>query len=159
NVRAFGSGDLIAGVETVINEQLVKMTARLDLTLESLRLGALKGRVQDADGTVLVNLYDAFGVSEPDPLEFSPAAASDRSSLRAVCQGVVRQVQKAAKLVLPNTAQVMALCGDDFFDELTSHPDVVTTFAGWQAAQQRLAEDATQSPFVFGGIAFSNYRG
>jgi hypothetical protein len=70
NVRAFGSGDLIAGAQEVVNQQLDKMSSRLDLTLEHMRLGALKGRVLDADGTELLDLYAAFSVSEPTPITF-----------------------------------------------------------------------------------------
>jgi hypothetical protein len=159
NVRAFGSGDLIDGAQTVVNDQLAKMAARLDLTIEHMRLGALKGKILDADGTLLTNLYSAFGVAEPDPITFPNDNMSEPQSLRETCQQVVRQVQKAAKMLLPSTAQVYALCGDDFFDEVTNHADVATAFAGWTAAQQRLAGDAMATPFNFGGLAFVNYRG
>lgn len=159
NVRAFGNGNLVAGAQSVVNDQLAKMNSRLDLTLEHMRLGALKGRVLDADGSVLVDLYSAFGVAEPDPISFPSGAASEGSSLRATCQEVARRIRRAAKMLIPSGAQVRALCGDDFFDELTSHPDVVVAFAGWSAAQQRLAGDATQTPFIYGDVAFINYRG
>lgn len=160
NVRAFGSGNLLQGAETVVNEQMAKMAARMDLTLEHMRLGALKGRIIDADGSVLTDLYSAFGIAEPDPIEFLGAYASDGGdSLRTACQGVIRRITRAAKMLIPGTAQVCALCGDDYFDQLMSHPDVTIAFQGWQAAQQRLANDATASPFNFGGINFENYRG
>jgi hypothetical protein len=158
NVRAFGSGDLIAGAQSVVADQIAKMSARVDLTLEHMRLGALKGKILDADGSVLTDLFAEFGVSESDPITF-PAVSSESNSLRVVCQQISRQIAKAAKMLLPNTAQVYALCGDDFFDQLVSHPDVTVAFQGWNAAQQRLAGDATRTPFVFGDIAFSNYRG
>ena len=69
------------------------MTRRLDLTLEHLRLGALHGLVRDADGSILVNLFTAFNVTEPDAVEFSDSAGT----LRASCMHVKRQVEKAAK--------------------------------------------------------------
>jgi Phage major capsid protein E len=159
NVRAFGSGDLIEGATTVVNEQMTKMVSRVDLTLESMRLGALKGRVLDADGTEILDLYSAFQVAEPDPITFPSGAASAGASLRTACQGVVRQMMKAAKTNVSPTALVYALCGDDFFDELVSHPDVTVAYQGYEAAQQRLAADYTGTAFVFGGIAFENYRG
>jgi hypothetical protein len=157
NVRAFGTGAL-ESVQGVVNEQMQKMTARMDLTLEHLRLGALKGRVLDADGTELVDLYATFGVSEPDPITF-PSSSSETGSLRVACQNVSRQIFKAAKTLIPNGARVAALCGDDFFDQLVSHPDVASAFQGWSAAQQMLANNATATPFVFGDVAFINYRG
>lgn len=159
NVRAFGTGDLVEGAQIVVNEQLTKISLRHDLTLEHMRLGALKGKILDADDTEILDLYATFGVSEPDPIVFPSGAASAGGSLRATIQGVIRQVQRSAKMLLPGTAQVWALCGDEFFDELVSHPDVVTAFQGWTAAQQRLADNAMVSAFPLNGMFFENYRG
>ncbi len=159
NVRAFGGVDL-QSVQGVVNEQMVKMASRFELTLEHMRLGALKGLITDADGSTILDLYAAFGGSEPTPIDFDfSGTASDAIALRVQCQNVTRQMYRAAKSILPSTAKVWALCGDDFFDALVSSPDVKDTFQGWQAAQSMLANDATAAPFMFGGIAWENYRG
>lgn len=152
--RQFGTPDLLASAEAVIADQQVKMAARLDLTLESMRLGALKGEIIDADGSVILNLYDAFNVTPPADAEFTSSAGS----LREKCMAVKRQIERDAKILLPPGAQVEALCSATFFDILTGHPDVTVAFANWEAAQANLASDV-RSGFQFGGIVWSEYRG
>lgn len=152
--RGFGSGNLVAAAETVIADQQAKMTARLDLTLESMRLGALKGKIIDADGSEILDLYEAFGVTPPADAEFSPVPGSLRYQIMAV----KRQIERDAKILLPPTAQVAALCSPGFFDGLTGHPDVVVAFANYEAAKSALAGDV-RSGFEFGGVVWSEYRG
>ena len=154
NVRQSGTGNVLADVMSVVNEQLVKMTSRIDLTLEHMRLGAIKGKVLDADGSVLLDLFDLFGVAEPAVATFTTAAGS----LRPGIMGVKRTVERNAKTLLPPGAQVRALCSPAFFDEFTSHDDVAQAFAGWQAAQQNLAGDV-RAGFNFGDVIWSEYRG
>jgi surface antigen len=43
-VREFGSESSVQSVQTIVNERLGDMAAKHDLTLENLRLGAIKGR-------------------------------------------------------------------------------------------------------------------
>jgi Phage major capsid protein E len=160
NVRAFGSGALET-VQGVVNDQLGKMVNRMDLTLEHKRLGALKGEITDSDGSIILNLYSAFGVGEPAPVVFPSAAASESVSLRAACQSVIRQLHRSVKLITPQSAKVWGLCGDDFFDQLVSHPDVAAAFEGWSAAQAMLASDATATRAVLASLVltmFSNER-
>jgi hypothetical protein len=152
--RGFGSGDLVAAAETVVADEQVKMTARLDLTLEHKRLGALKGEIIDADGSVILNLFDAFNVTPPADAEFSSSAGTLRDKVMAV----KRQIERDAKILLPPTAQVAALCSPGFFDEFTGHADVTTAFANYEAARSALAGDV-RSGFEFGGVVWSEYRG
>lgn len=73
NVRAFGSENTLEGAQLVINRRLNKMMMRHDLTLEHLRLGAMRGLILDADGSTLLNLYSAFGVTPEATVDFSGA--------------------------------------------------------------------------------------
>lgn len=152
--RAFGTNDLVGAAETVINDQMLKMAMRLDLTLESMRLGALKGKIIDADGSEILDLYEAFNVTPPADFVFSAASGT----LREKCMSVKRGIERDAKILLPPGAQVNALCSADFFDSLTGHDDVTVAFANWEAAQANLAGDV-RSGFQFGGIVWSEYRG
>ena len=154
NVRAFGSGDLIGDATVVVNDQLAKMVARLDLTLQHMRRGASKGKVLDADDSVLLDLFDLFGVSEPTPVTFTPTGGT----LRASVTDVKRTIERNAKTLLPPGAQVRALCSSSFFDQFTGHDDVKAAFGNWQAAQQNLAADV-RAGFNFGDVIFEEYRG
>lgn len=152
--RGFGTGDLVAAAETVVADEQVKMTMRLDLTLESMRLGALKGKIIDADGSEILDLYEAFNVTPPADADFSSSAGTLRDKVMAV----KRQIERDAKILLPPTAQVAALCSPGFFDEFTGHADVTTAFANYEAARSALAGDV-RSGFEFGGVVWSEYRG
>lgn len=158
NVRAFGSPDQTAGVQTVVNQRLAKMVGRHDLTLENLRLGALRGQIIDADGTtVLVDLYAKFGVTAPDTVAF--ALGTNTTKVRQKCHQVTRIMRQNAKMVLPSTARVHAFVDGNFMDKLVEHPEVKGVYDGYEAAERRLGGSYVEGIFEFGGIFFEEYRG
>lgn len=65
NVRAFAS-DQPAALAELLNDVMTTTRQRHDITLEWLRMGALKGLVLDATGGTLLNIYTKFGVTETD---------------------------------------------------------------------------------------------
>lgn len=153
DVRAFGSTEL-ASAQQVVSTQMAKMSARLDLTLEHMRLGALQGSVRDADGSEVVNLFDSFNVNEPAAAVFTTGAGT----LRAAVMEVKRRIEASAKILLPPGAQVTALCSPGFFDKFTGHADVTVAFANWEAAAANLAGDVRKG-FTFGDVQWIEYRG
>lgn len=166
NVRQFGSPDTPLSVETAVNAKLKKLAARLDYTLENHRLGALKGVVTDADGTVLLDSFAAFGflnsagLAQPETFDFDlDNLATDSSQIRVKAQGVKRYMQSAAKTVLPNGAMIWAFCGDNFFDKLISRKDVKECWIGTSDAAAVLGANYAYGVFEFGGVMWENYRG
>lgn len=157
NVRDFGSDNLISGAINVVNQRMSKMANRLDLTVENLRLGALKGKVLDADGSTLVDLYSTFGVTEPTQVNFALATAA--TEVRAKCAQVIRSMKKNAKMSLPSSARIHAFAGSNFFDALLSHVSVKGVYDGYQMAERRLGESYVHGIFEFGGIFFEEYQG
>jgi hypothetical protein len=166
NVREFGSTNQLRTVQSVVNRQLTKIAHRLDYTLEFHRLGALKGLIRDADGSVLTDLYEAFGflnslgVAGPEVFNFDLLnVAADAEDIRIKCQDVHRYMKRHVKTVIPGTAKVWAFCGDDFFDALISNPSVKRAWNGMQSAEERLGGNYAYGVFEFGGIFFENYAG
>lgn len=157
NVRAFGSDSALQGVQALVNGRLSKLAARHDLTLENLRLGALKGEITDADGSTIYNLFTEFGVSQEASVNF--ALGTGTTDVRGKCQTVIRKMRQNAKLAIPSSARVHAFCGDDFFDALLSHANVKGVYDGYAAAERRLGDSYAHGIFEFGGIFFENYRG
>lgn len=157
NVRDFGSESLISGAANVVNQRMSKMANRLDLTVENLRLGALKGKVLDADGSELVNLYTTFGVSEPSQVNFALTTAG--TDVRTKCANVIRSMKKNAKMSMPSTARVHAFAGSNFFDALLSHASVKDAYACYALAERRLGSSYVHGIFEFGGIFFEEYQG
>jgi hypothetical protein len=124
-----------------------------------MRLGAVQGIVLDATGSTIYNWFTEFGISQPAEIDFdldnaSPAAGA----LRTLCNGVVRTMARAAKGAFNTQSRVMAMCGDAFWDNLTTHKEVDQTYLNWAAAEDLRKGTAFQT-FRFGGIEWFNYRG
>jgi hypothetical protein len=161
-------GDRLRGATSAVNNAMNKMTRRHDLTLEHHRLGALKGVIADADGSVLVDLYEEFGFLNSDgfaaPEEFAFdlgdwTQSTFAKNLRAKCSEVIRAMRRAAKMEIPSTALVWALTGDNFHDKLLEHPSVKKVYDGTAAAKQRLGDSYVSGVFEFGNVFFENYQG
>jgi hypothetical protein len=161
-VRAFGTTDQLASVESVINSYITKMGRRHDLTLEYLRLGALKGKVMGPGGTVIADLFDLFGVTPTSfDWDLDNLANSDGfdDSIRVKCQELVRFITRNAKTLLPNGYRVWAFCGDNFFDKLIEHDSVKEVYNNTTEQERRLGANYAFGTFEFGGVVFENYRG
>lgn len=67
NVKVFGSSSNTAmTVASKVADKLAKMRADIEYTREHLMLGALQGKILDADGTsVLFDIYQEFGLTRP----------------------------------------------------------------------------------------------
>ena len=163
NVREFGTSNQLSTVESVVAKRLAKIAHRLDYTLEFHRLGALLGIIRDADGSVLTDIYSAFGylnslgVAGPETFAFdldNPAA-----DVRIKAQDVVRYMRRHAKTVLPKEALPWAFCGDNFFDKLISHADVKDAWKGTDNAAALLGGNYAFGVFEYGGIIWENYQG
>jgi len=153
NVSQFGESGTSVDVQAqVINDKLQGLQNSLEATREWQRIGALRGKVLDADGSVLVDLYDAFGVTKK---EISVALSNaDTNVLSSVLQA---KRHAEAKLGGTLVSGFKAFCGPVWFDKFTGHAKVKEAFANYQGAQDRLGGDNRQG-FVFGGVEFIEYN-
>ncbi len=112
-----------------ITEEVTDRTAQimddLELTWEYMRFGAVQGKVLDADGSVIVDWYDFWGIAEPDEINFE--LDKPGTDVRAKIRQLKRAMQKAAKGIWTPATKVGALVGDTFFDMLVNHPSVKET--------------------------------
>lgn len=154
-VRSFGSDSELQTVQDLVNERAEILAREFDLTEEHMMLGALQGRLYDADGTLIQNMYSALGVSEPAAIDFDLSNAD--ADVRVTCQGLTRQMGRAVGM--PGAVmQVGALASDSFFDSLVSHPKVERAYERFQDGAA-LRENYAWESFRFGGVNFINYRG
>lgn len=155
-VRAFGSENSSQAVTDLVNERLGEMRASLEVTIEHMRAGAIQGFVKDADGSTLVDLFDAFGVSQ-STATLSPDGGSDNGDeLRRAIVGIQRQIE--AILGAAPISGYKAYCGSEFFDALRADLGVVQTLR-YADPQALLQQDAGIRRFTFGGVAWEEYRG
>jgi hypothetical protein len=164
NVRAFGTESELQGVQSLVADRLngpTGLIAQVEYTWENMRLGAVQGIVMDADGTsTLHNWYTLTGQSQPAETDFDLDNASPASgAVRKLCNATTRGVMRAlGSLWLPGQSYLMALCGDAFWDDLTAHSEVRSTYLNTQEARDLRTGNAFES-FQYGGITWVNYRG
>lgn len=167
NIRRFGSEIDLKDLMEEIGRRQFKLNANFDLTEENLRLGCVQGVVYDADGsTVLVNWINEFSsnasggrsLSQPAVVPFNFAALT-LGSVRQNCNTIVRLIKRNLGGLGKPTTKIVGLCGDSFYDQLTTHPEIRATYLNWTAAAElREGVGEVWSPFPFAGIEFINYR-
>ncbi len=181
-VRKFGSETQMMSVQDEVTRRLnggTGLLKNIEFTHEYHRLAAVQGLLLDANpnpgqaAPVLFNWYDEFNITQPAPIAFNLAAKTS-GQLRVTCNQMVRKMTRAAKGAFGAGARVIGLCGDEFWDALTTHPDVNTTYLNWaQAEELRLgmafmgdkganplsSNPGILKPFPFGDVAWINYRG
>lgn len=165
NIRAFGETSELQGVQNQIAEMMNGTTglrAAVELTHEHMRLGAVQGKVMDAAGNVLHDWFAQFGIARPATIDFDFAGATEtEGKVRVKCNQVIRAMMRASHGAwLPGMTRVVALCGDNFFDDLTSNKETRSTYLS-QLGAGELRNDVGQAfgTFRYGNIDFINYRG
>lgn len=165
-VREFGSTDQLQMVTSAVNSRLETMARRLDTTLENHRLGALRGKILDADGTELTDLFKLFEVKNSQG-EFAPEVfdldlesfASSKIDFRVMCQDITRHITRRAKATLPKGAKPWVFVGDNLFDKLLSNKEFKEAYKNTADQERRLAGNYAFGVTEFGGIVWENYRG
>jgi major capsid protein E len=152
-IRAFGSESELQSVAMVMAEHLQTMRNKHAITLEHLRFGALKGEILDADGSVLYDLYDEFGITPPVAISFE--FSDPNANIKKACLDVIRRIEDNLKGERWNG--VHCFVGEDFFDALTSHPNVKEAYNRWQDGQALRSD--MRNAFPFAGITFEEHRG
>ncbi|GFM85408.1 minor capsid protein E [Pseudomonas cichorii] len=150
-IASFGQETAALPQATVINDQLQEMKNSVEATREFQRVGALGGKLLDADGSVIADLYEEFGVEQK---KVPVALDVGGTNVRKICLDAKRHAE--SKLGSVMVTGFRAMCGPDWFDAFTEHDKVKAAFANYQQAQDRLGGDM-RSGFTFGGIEFIEY--
>lgn len=144
----------------LVEERQRKMMRKLELTREYHRLAALSGYVKDADGSVVLDVYDEFGIARPAAvvLDFTPAT---EGGLRAqIYQQVIRPMTEILQATGRNAPRgILALCGDDFFDGLITNVEIYKTYLNTQQARELREGFVPYDEFNYAGVTWRNYRG
>lgn len=160
-IREFGQEAAVMEAGKEIARRMAGPTGlrqRLFLTQEFHKLAAVQGKLLDSDGSVKYDWFAQFGIT-PNPKVPFNLAAKTVGSLRALCAGIVRGMQRKSQgAFIENKTSVTALCGDAFFDLFISHPDITDTYKNWEAAAWMRQGSAFQTFRMF-DINWINYRG
>jgi hypothetical protein len=167
--RAPGTNDTLTA-QRLLGKKMIEMRAKLDQTLEWMRLGVLKGGlVKDGAGNTILDIYGAFGISQ---VSTSFALGTSTTDVLGAIAARKRAILAALRGEL--MSGFVAMCSDGFYDKLVSHANVKVAFQYFQNGGQTLADDFSAGtvppnaagltavagrPFYFGGVAWLNYSG
>lgn len=154
--RAFGTENENEVVMREFARRAERVRRDVELTHENMRLGALQGKLLDADGSTIYDYFSQFGVADPAAVSFELDV--DTTDVGGICRDLKRAMQRSSKGAMTQGTTVHAMVGDDFFDALVTHPNVEKFWINWQAAAELRGIDPW-TQFTFGGITFHNYRG
>ncbi len=159
-IRAFGSQSETEGVAQVVSEKIASMRQSHEVTLEWLRIGAIKGVVFDGDTTsVLYDYYNEFGVHQQADQDWDMHTAGTEQAPK--CTAAIRLIEEA----LGGTPydHIHCLMGNDVWDKFIVNTSVKTAYERWSGAQDgqpgAFLRSDMRKGFPFGGIFFENYRG
>lgn len=152
-VRAFGQETVMDTLASIMNDHLQTARNKFDITVEHLRMGALKGVILDSDGSTLFNLYTEFDIT-PKVVNFELLTST--TNVAAKCREVNRHIEDNLKGEISNGTR--CLVDEDFFDALIAHSKVKEVFLNHSKAVEVLGGDPRKE-FKFNGITFEEYRG
>jgi hypothetical protein len=160
-IRRFGSEVDLKDLQYEVGRRQLKIKRNFQQTMEFHRLNCVtQAKVLDSDGSTKYDWATEFSQSIPSEVDFDlDNATPAEGAVRKKCTAVRRSILTKLKGIgTPRT--IIGLCGDNFWDDLTSHPEVVKTYTGWAAAADlRNGHGAAFGMFRYGDIDFVNYRG
>ena len=142
-----------ATVMDKINEKLAGGKSDLEYTREHLMLGALQGKILDADGSVLLDVNTEFGVQRKT---LNIELSKDTTKVGSVLDKLLsKQRQKFAG------AQVrgwVVYCGAEFLSAFKEHKSIFEVYKRFDEARAyREGDTLNPSEFVHKGIRFIEY--
>lgn len=151
-VRAFGTETDLETIAGVMADHLQTMRNKHAITLEHLRMGALKGVILDADGSELANLFEIFKIT---PKVFDFQLSNKETDVRKKCLELKRYMSQS--LQGERMSGIHVLVSSEFFDALTGHPKVEKAYERWQ--EGAALRDDMRADFRLAGVRFEEYTG
>lgn len=156
-IRSFGEDTLsLDSVAKKVNDRLQVMKDSIDITKEHMRIGAIQGLITDADGSTLLDLFDAFGITR-DSFEFNfaktAALLGTNDDVKVTAQKVFRKIQQ--NLGGTPFTGVQAICGDDFWDAFIQADSVKEAYRNY--ASNTMLQQQQRNGFMFADIYWMNY--
>lgn len=159
SLRASGTETELMAVQAEFAGRFQGIREDMELTHEHMRLGALQGKVLDADGVTVIYDYEAE-FNEAIPAATSYELDVDTTDVLQIEKDLMRSMFRSGRGSLAG-ATIHALCGDAFYDSLVSHPQLEKFYLNHQAALGMMQTQAQvfQSWRSPSGITYHNYRG
>lgn len=151
-VRAFGTESEVEQIETVVNRKVDRHLRDIDMTLEHMRVGAIKGIVVSKSGKTLWNLFDRFGIAAPAPVSLdlaNDAAKVDETLEESVAWSIEDDLDSFYDGFHVWTGRAFHLA-------MWNHPRIRETYLATESA--RVLREAIPDKFTIGKFTFERYK-
>jgi len=147
-------------VDKEMAKRLLNIRNNHAITLEYIRMGALKGEIKDGNGQTLYNLFDEFAI-EKKVVHFALANAA--TDIISKCEEVYDHVLKNLKGEVSTGVEMIVSAS--FMNKFVQHAKVKDHWLSYQAAAAVANMNRDRSgqnwgrTFEFGNIFFREYKG
>ncbi|PZU59825.1 MAG: major capsid protein E [Sphingobium sp.] len=155
-IRAFGSETELQSLQMEVADRQSGLIDDVSATIERLRLGAVGGVVYDADDSVIYNYYNTFGFTAPTEIAFD--WANKTKVKKFIANNVTRPIVRAMGGLAPPGMRIIALCGDDFYDDMQENAEYRATYLNTSNAS-KLLENTVFDAVEAWGVTWINYKG
>ena len=152
-IARVGQAGVLDSVESLVNRKQITMRRKHAITLEHMRMGALRGEILDNDGSSLLNLFTAFNVTQKNIDFVFGTAATDVGAKIDELSGYMED-----NLMGEVMSGIHVLCSPEWFAKLTGHTSVKDAWKYYDGLYNVLRENVRKK-FVFRGVTFEEYRG
>lgn len=149
----FGANDVLARVQDATNEKLEDMTSKHFITLEAMRASALNGVLLDADGSVIIDYFAEFGITQKTVSFALGTAGTEIINKNTEVLGYLED-----NLLGETMSGARALCSPEFFAAYVTHPNVKEAYKYYTSQPEPLRNDLRKG-FKHAGIMWEEYRG
>jgi hypothetical protein len=154
-IRAYGSETEVEQASTLVQRKLANVRASMDLTHEHMRVGALKGQVKDANGDTLLDVYDAFGMTQQTQFwNIAVAANGDPKASIITLKSMIR-----AKMGGRSFGRIRVICSLGFFTALVQNTKMIKAWELWNQGAYLRTDQVNGGDFEFAGVIFEVYDG
>lgn len=154
-IRAYGSETEVEQASTLVLRKLGVVRASMDLTHEHMRVGALKGQVLDADGSLLLDVYDTFGMTQQTQFwNIAAAANGDPKASIITLKSMIR-----AKMGGRSFGRIRVICSLGFFTALVQNSKMIKAWELWNQGAYLRTDQVNGGDFEFAGVIFEVYDG
>lgn len=151
-IREMGNEQALRTVASLLNNRLQTMKNSIDVTKEYQRCGAIQGQVLDADGSVIYNYFDEFGVTQETFTFYLGTTVTEHP--KVTCQRISRQMMFT--LGAQPFTSIQAIVGDSFWDAFIISTYVVQAYINWDS---NVLQRQQRNGFMWGDIYWMNYTG
>ncbi|NDV88796.1 major capsid protein [Aurantimonas aggregata] len=154
NIIARTAADgVLESVQSLVNRKQITMRRKHAITLEHMRMSALRGEILDYDGSSLLNLFNEFGVTQKTVDFVLGTAATD---VKAKAREVVTYIED--NLMGEVMSGVHVLASPEWYEKFIGHAKVEDIFKYYDGANNPLRQDVRRG-FPFQGLTIEEYRG